>query len=503
MDSIQGSPKPKSTIKVPSALMKEPIVQEMLKEISIYNIKVNANGMLEIPKENAMKVVDLLQHYTHIFEATDYDESYPRSPILCAFEEAYNFYSLRRQIEEEILYLEEKESLTDYNDPDNHHIVDPCLRTILDPNCAIIIEKLICVHYKDFAVGIMNNDYKALKELYGIDFKKAPSPMQAFIQFRDTYPNAFILSTGEAQFVPDFYILPVEGNPDEIQFINTSYSEEYQNMQFVWDFGDGHTSKEENPIHKFDNEEFTVELSIMANEGVISKKTFKGSKSTCFAGFITETAADNPNKIHFFAGRSYTTNMPFDRIVSYHWNFGDGQTLTTSSSYAEHTYSSALSYNVTLTITTEMGCSNKTTAIVTLLNASTGCEEKDDGEVFVNYEYSGQKYRIKSVLNVKNNYPFYRITATTVHYKILKNGNKVEAKTPVKGFGVRFKGEVNGCTTPRAVDQPWEKEKKKSRETIGYGFGTKIEIARRSMASYYYIQSKSSYWEEGVVLHNK
>ena len=40
-------------------------------------------------------------------------------------------------------------------------------------------------------------------------------------------------------------------------------------------------------------------------------------------------------------------------IVSYHWDFGDGTTGTGKN--IEHTYSSAGTYNVTLTITDEFG----------------------------------------------------------------------------------------------------------------------------------------------------
>lgn len=44
-------------------------------------------------------------------------------------------------------------------------------------------------------------------------------------------------------------------------------------------------------------------------------------------------------------------------VVSYHWNFGDGHTLTTTKSKVSHTYKKGAKHKVTLTVTDDSGCS--------------------------------------------------------------------------------------------------------------------------------------------------
>ncbi|MDR2980014.1 MAG: hypothetical protein LBV02_06210 [Bacteroidales bacterium] len=138
------------SLQVPAKLMQDPIVKEMLNELSSYKIHVNKHGILEFSTaKEANEVMDLLQNYSDKFDlakSEDEDDEYPRDPILCAFEEAYHFYSLRRKIEEELLQLEEKELLTDENDPDDHYVVSTLMRTILNPECVFIYDQLLCVH---------------------------------------------------------------------------------------------------------------------------------------------------------------------------------------------------------------------------------------------------------------------------------------------------------------------------------------------------------------------
>jgi PKD repeat protein len=44
-------------------------------------------------------------------------------------------------------------------------------------------------------------------------------------------------------------------------------------------------------------------------------------------------------------------------VASYHWSFGDGSSLTTTSATASHTYKHAGKHKVTLTVTDDSGCS--------------------------------------------------------------------------------------------------------------------------------------------------
>ncbi|QLH37562.1 MAG: PKD domain-containing protein [Parachlamydiaceae bacterium] len=63
--------------------------------------------------------------------------------------------------------------------------------------------------------------------------------------------------------------------------------------------------------------------------------------------------------IHFFdASKSVS---PVGTIVSYAWNFGDGQTAVTTSPFISHTYATTGVFNVTLVVTNSAGTSTAQT----------------------------------------------------------------------------------------------------------------------------------------------
>jgi YVTN family beta-propeller protein len=58
---------------------------------------------------------------------------------------------------------------------------------------------------------------------------------------------------------------------------------------------------------------------------------------------------------------SASSASPGQTIASYHWDFGDGSTQTTSSATTNHTYAAVGSYHATLTVTDDAGCSTDQT----------------------------------------------------------------------------------------------------------------------------------------------
>ena len=65
----------------------------------------------------------------------------------------------------------------------------------------------------------------------------------------------------------------------------------------------------------------------------------------------------------FNASSSYD---PDGSIVSYEWDFGDGNTTNTTEEIIKHSYSEAGNYDVTLTVTDDKGATNSTTKIITV-----------------------------------------------------------------------------------------------------------------------------------------
>jgi gliding motility-associated-like protein len=118
-----------------------------------------------------------------------------------------------------------------------------------------------------------------------------------------------------------------------------------------WNFGDGNTSFQRSPAHTYASEgNFTVKLVVVSNHNC--------SDST------TRNVQVYPRPIAAFGNDSVCLNNPISfinqstvangNIQSHSWNFGDGN--NSSLQNPQHTYSSAGSYPVTLTVTSNYGC---------------------------------------------------------------------------------------------------------------------------------------------------
>ncbi len=156
-------------------------------------------------------------------------------------------------------------------------------------------------------------------------------------------------------------------------FANFSYAEtpaDSMSLQFTdlsqgdivswnWDFGDGSTSIEQNPIHTFaEPGYYLVALAIYTADDcynyscnyICVGECSWGGWEECYAGFSNQAdPADSLTMI--FTDQSFSWN---GMVNSWFWDFGDG-TAGEGQSPVHH-YDSAGVYTVTLTITTGQGC---------------------------------------------------------------------------------------------------------------------------------------------------
>lgn len=120
----------------------------------------------------------------------------------------------------------------------------------------------------------------------------------------------------------------------------------------AWDFGDGNTSTQTNPVHTYTSAgNFMIRL--IANFGACSDTFFKpvtvmDKPATNFTG-INTAACRPPLTVAF-------TNTTPGAGNSFNWDFGDGNTSTLPN--PSHTYLSAGSFDVTLIVTNALGCSD-------------------------------------------------------------------------------------------------------------------------------------------------
>lgn len=145
-----------------------------------------------------------------------------------------------------------------------------------------------------------------------------------------------------------------------VYFYDGSVADPGPILEWTWDFGDGTTSSEPNPVHTYaEPGEYDVCLTIHADGGCYDDKCesnipVDGVGADCTV--TAEVTGTDGTSVHFIAEVS-----PAADIVTYTWNWGDGGPLyseTTAGTPSDpwHTYTDPGVYTVCVTITTGAGC---------------------------------------------------------------------------------------------------------------------------------------------------
>lgn len=164
-----------------------------------------------------------------------------------------------------------------------------------------------------------------------------------------------------AVLVAQFETPPVGCAPYNAFFNNTSLG----GQNFVWDFGDGSTSTIPSPTHLYANPGvYTVHLSATDNF------TCNPADDTT----MTITVIDGPIASFTYSPTIPKENTPYDFTntsiggTSYKWNFGDGDTLrTTSMAPVSHLFNATGDYTVCLIAFNANGCSDTSCQLVSAI----------------------------------------------------------------------------------------------------------------------------------------
>lgn len=142
-------------------------------------------------------------------------------------------------------------------------------------------------------------------------------------------------------------------------------------ISYEWMFGDGESSSESIITHTYTSAgNYDVVLKVTDNTGAVDQQTLSVvvNSPTGFnnppTAVISSSASvgDAPLKIEFDGSGSTDTE---GAIVSYDWDMGDGWTATGSK--VTHTYSSAGTFNATLTVTDSGGLTNTVSTPIIIL----------------------------------------------------------------------------------------------------------------------------------------
>jgi PKD repeat protein len=146
-----------------------------------------------------------------------------------------------------------------------------------------------------------------------------------------------------------------------------SYDVDGTIVEYFWGFGDGSTATGIKVSTAYsESGAYTVTLTVTDDDGAMD--TFSSSKvvmNKSPVAFFTESAENVyvDETISFNAAESYD---PDGAIVSYSWDFGDGNTATGISVF--HSYADDGLYRVTLTVTDNDGATDSAHATKTVMN---------------------------------------------------------------------------------------------------------------------------------------
>jgi len=159
-----------------------------------------------------------------------------------------------------------------------------------------------------------------------------------------------------------------------------SYDPDGTIVSYSWDFGDGNTATGVTVSHGYaDNGSYVVTLTVTDNDGatdiITATKTVKNRPPVANFTEPAHTVYSSEN-IHFDASESHD---PDGTIVSYSWDFGDGNTATGVS--VSHSYAASGEYTVTLTVTDDDGATDIITATKTVKNRAPVASFTETAEV--------------------------------------------------------------------------------------------------------------------------
>lgn len=141
---------------------------------------------------------------------------------------------------------------------------------------------------------------------------------------------------------------PCSGEP--IQFLYNNGDWASNSYLFLWDFDDGTTSTERNPLHIFDDAG-TYHVKFTVTNGCGSDSSFQ---QILVDGPIINFSA---NRTVVFPGDTVQFYNMTQNAISYLWDFGDGSATSTLQT-PSHVYNAYGTYTVSLIATNNVGCTD-------------------------------------------------------------------------------------------------------------------------------------------------
>ena len=167
--------------------------------------------------------------------------------------------------------------------------------------------------------------------------------------------------------------------PLEVNFEGSASDRDGDIVSYHWDFGDGSISDIQNPTHIYIKDgKYSVTFTATDDDGESSEHAItiyvKENNPPAATASASRTEGDKPLNVEF----SGEGTDPDGKIVSYYWDFGDGDTSNEQNPL--HTYQSSGYYNAELTVTDDGGATDVAAIKITV-------NEESDWEKWYLYYY--------------------------------------------------------------------------------------------------------------------
>ncbi|WP_289063697.1 PKD domain-containing protein [uncultured Zobellia sp.] len=161
--------------------------------------------------------------------------------------------------------------------------------------------------------------------------------------------------------------------PLTVNFTGSGSTDDTGVTAYSWDFKDGNSSDKSDPSHTFDSAgSYEVELTVTDAEGLKNKETVsiivesKENGAPVAKPSASKTSGTLPLTVNF-TGSGSTDDTG---VTAYSWDFKDGN--SSDKSDPSHTFDSAGSYEVELTVTDAEGLKNKETVSIIVESKENG-----------------------------------------------------------------------------------------------------------------------------------